>query len=363
MSNNKSRLITTVFAIIFMIAIPVSAFAELETTTTKNNTIIANFVPTGTMEIAPESAGDAAGKVFVEYKLVADTNDISLAFDNAEYIKYSINEREWHNIAPDDDATLWLDVEFENCVIHYKAKTIDGNIYTTTIDWNKELKQATWSATGEKMDLKGLIFVEHILLYGEEKIPLKKDDVKLVAVKKEGKWVNLILDNYENLWFNEAKNTGDYEYIVITNDNLIYKATLNWNKSLVSGLKVVYAKNDKDHAKSLKNSAIQCTEDLKIKSSTILVGGPLTNALTKEYMNQFPVSITNSNPGKNKGTIQMTNIKSAKNDLVAEYNIVLLAGSDRYGTQAAVEYFKTLEEVPEEPITVLYTSDGPLLDE
>ncbi|MBP2143848.1 hypothetical protein J2127_001016 [Methanococcus voltae] len=122
--------------------------------------------------------------------------------------------------------------------------------------------------------------------------------------------------------------------------------------SMISGSKIVYANLDKDYAKSLKSSVCECTEGLKIDDDTIIVGGPLANALTKEYMNQFPVSITNSNPGENKGIIQMMTIKSEGTGIVTEYNIVLLAGSDRFGTQAAVEYFKTLEEVPEEPIYV-----------
>ncbi|MBP2144196.1 hypothetical protein J2127_001366, partial [Methanococcus voltae] len=128
--------------------------------------------------------------------------------------------------------------------------------------------------------------------------------------------------------------------------------------SMISGSKIVYANLDKDYAKSLKSSVCECTEGLKIDDDTIIVGGPLANALTKEYMNQFPVSITNSNPGENKGTIQMMTIKSEGTGIVTEYNIVLLAGSDRFGTQAAVEYFKTLEEVPEEPIYVEWTSSG-----
>ncbi|MBP2171970.1 CARDB domain-containing protein [Methanococcus voltae] len=122
--------------------------------------------------------------------------------------------------------------------------------------------------------------------------------------------------------------------------------------SMISDSKIVYANLDKSYAKSLKSSICECTEDLKINDDTIIVGGPLANALTKAYMNQFPVSITNSNPGENKGIIQMMTIKSEGTGIVTEYNVVLLAGSDRFGTQAAVEYFKSLSEVPEEPIYV-----------
>ncbi|MBA2864376.1 hypothetical protein [Methanococcus maripaludis] len=43
--------------------------------------------------------------------------------------------------------------------------------------------------------------------------------------------------------------------------------------------------------------------------------------------------------------------------------IVYIAGSDRLGTQAALEYFKTLDELHEGPITVKWTENGPILVE
>ena len=38
-----------------------------------------SFVSTGNVGIAPDTAGDAAGKIYAEYKLVANEEDISLA--------------------------------------------------------------------------------------------------------------------------------------------------------------------------------------------------------------------------------------------------------------------------------------------
>ncbi|MCS3900830.1 S-layer protein, partial [Methanococcus voltae] len=122
--------------------------------------------------------------------------------------------------------------------------------------------------------------------------------------------------------------------------------------NLISSANIVYANLDKNYATELKSSVNKCTEGYTINDDTIIVGGPLANPLAKAYMNEFAVSITNSNPGENKGVIQMITVKSEGVGIISEYTVVLLAGSDRFGTQAAVEYFKTLEEVPEEPIYV-----------
>uniref|UniRef100_D7DTV2 APHP domain protein n=2 Tax=Methanococcus voltae TaxID=2188 RepID=D7DTV2_METV3 len=122
--------------------------------------------------------------------------------------------------------------------------------------------------------------------------------------------------------------------------------------NLISSANIVYANLDKNYATELKSSVNKCTEGYTINDDTIIVGGPLANPLANAYMNEFAVSITNSNPGENKGVIQMITVKSEGTGIISEYTVVLLAGSDRFGTQAAVEYFKTLEEVPEEPIYV-----------
>ncbi|ADG13545.1 S-layer family protein [Methanocaldococcus infernus ME] len=95
------------------------------------------------------------------------------------------------------------------------------------------------------------------------------------------------------------------------------------------------------------------SKNIEITKDTILIGGPVANPLTKKLMDKFPVKVTNEYPGKNKGVIEMIklNVKVSDN-IYKEVKVLLLAGSDRWGTKAAVEYFKTLDYIPEEPIFV-----------
>ena len=97
-------------------------------------------------------------------------------------------------------------------------------------------------------------------------------------------------------------------------------------------------------AKKLKNNYDKVTKELEIKEDCILVGGPVANPTTKKYIDKFSIKVTNDYPGKNKGVIQKQTING--------HTVILLAGSDRWGTKAAVEYFKTLDDIPEEPIFV-----------
>ena len=102
-------------------------------------------------------------------------------------------------------------------------------------------------------------------------------------------------------------------------------------------------------AKCLKNTTELVNKSLEITVDCILVGGPVANPLAKKYAWTFAVKITNDYPGANKGVIQK--------QIINGHTVILLAGSDRWGTKAAVEYFKTLDDIPNEPIFVQW-KDG-----
>ncbi|AXI25097.1 hypothetical protein CFE53_02575 [Methanofervidicoccus sp. A16] len=97
-------------------------------------------------------------------------------------------------------------------------------------------------------------------------------------------------------------------------------------------------------AKYLKTDIDLIDTPFEIKEDCILIGGPVANPVVKKYLNYFPVRVTNEYPGRYKGVIEVIKIDG--------HTVVLLAGSDRWGTKAAVEYFKTLEDLPDEPIFV-----------
>ncbi len=96
--------------------------------------------------------------------------------------------------------------------------------------------------------------------------------------------------------------------------------------------------------KELKEGINTINKPIEIKSDCILVGGPVANPTVKKYINYFPVKVTNNYPGAKKGVIEK--------QLINGHTVILLAGSDRWGTKAAVEYFKQLDDIPDEPIFV-----------
>jgi hypothetical protein len=134
-------------------------------------------------------------------------------------------------------------------------------------------------------------------------------------------------------------------------------------KNFVSSATVIYGNEiDENYANQLRER-VQNAEGFTISGNAVIVGGPLANGFAKEYNDQFEMPISNDYPGENKGIIQVLKVQDNSGNIVKSYTIVYIAGSDRYGTLAALEYFKTLDELPEGPIMIEWTANGPLVVE
>lgn len=95
--------------------------------------------------------------------------------------------------------------------------------------------------------------------------------------------------------------------------------------------------------------------DSSIGNVRFLIGGPVANDLTKKLMEKFSKEISNEYPGYGKGIIEVKKIGGI--------TYVLLAGSDRDGTNAAVQIFLGLEELPDTPILVDWNNGNPKIVE
>ncbi|MBA2841082.1 hypothetical protein HNP87_001631 [Methanococcus maripaludis] len=131
-------------------------------------------------------------------------------------------------------------------------------------------------------------------------------------------------------------------------------------KRAVSASNVVYGNEiDQGFALNLREN-VQNGNNYQLSGNTIIVGGPEANGFANKYDSEFGISITNEYPGENKGVIQVQDIEVKDGNFVRTYQVIYIAGSDRFGTQAALEYFKTLEDLPEGPLMVEWTENGPV---
>ena len=126
-------------------------------------------------------------------------------------------------------------------------------------------------------------------------------------------------------------------------------------KNFINNVKLIVGSpiDENLSAKSLKSSYERYNKSQEINENCILVGGPVANPVVKKYEWSFKIKITNEYPGENVGVIQK--------QLINGHTVILLAGSDRWGTKAAVEYFKLLDTIPDEPMFVQWKNGAPVV--
>ncbi|MBP2171828.1 hypothetical protein J3E05_000117 [Methanococcus voltae] len=154
--------------------------------------------------------------------------------------------------------------------------------------------------------------------------------------------VNITIDTYV-----PSSSNNNRRRTIDASDSIESKSL----RRTVSDSTVVYGSNfDKQLANSLKENTY--SDDTEIDGDTIILGGPVSNRIANQYNDRFTIPVTNDNPGTNRGIIQVISIPSGSSSIVQSYKLIYIAGSDRLGTEAALKYFETLTELPDEPITV-----------
>ncbi|ACS91035.1 hypothetical protein [Thermococcus sibiricus] len=174
---------------------------------------------------------------------------------------------------------------------------------------------------------------------------------------------------YPTLVFNSSNYDKTFSLVVMGENNELSVTPISLLTSTPISLKlgdklkvpmirsspVIYGEGrvDKDYAWTLwrkmcsDKAFTPCTES----EIVALIGGPVANSITNEYMSRFPVEVTNEYPGKGKGVIEAT--------IIDGKIYLLVAGSDRWGTKAGVEILKTLDYIPEKPIFVDWNEGNP----
>lgn len=171
-------------------------------------------------------------------------------------------------------------------------------------------------------------------------VSLSKDEISLIYRDPKS-----IEDSFHIFGYHiEVINNTPFKYLRVTYINN-YTVELEDSDIVDLGEGVFLIKNDtgififkdgKIFSKDLKeyhtpNTLLDSENVLKADCNIILVGGPEVNRLTKNISKYLKVSITNTYPGKNTGVIQ-----TIKNPYNPNYSIMVVAGSDRWGTKACV---------------------------
>jgi hypothetical protein len=221
-----------------------------------------------------------------------------------------------------------LGILYKNYTENFKKRTyfIFDVYYSIKLEKDKTFVLDDRFIVGD-IDTNGLKFVyknvddiksDKLELFNITVIPEKcYDDYVIFKVIKRD---NEVLDMKDNT----VGYVGNGIYAIKTNDtiNVYYKG-----------------KKLKNHEKIYVNSlGILDVNPLNISNDVVLIGGSKVNKFVKELEDKklLRVEITNEFPGAHRGVIQK--IKNPYSDS----NIYILAGSDRWGTKAAITAFLTM---------------------
>jgi len=218
-----------------------------------------------------------------------------------------------------------LGIVYKNCTKSGKRYYFTFDVYSTIkIEEDKDFpldnrfKVKDISGDKIKLEYKNINNLgSEINLFNYTIIPEKcyKDYVLFKIIKRESKTLNI--------------KDKDIVYL----GDSIYAIKIN------NTVRVYYkGKELKNHEKIYLNSLDTFDiNPLNINNDIILIGGPKVNKFVKELEDKglLKVNITDNYPGNNKGVIQK--IKNPYNN----NNIYILAGSDRWGTKAAILVFLT----------------------
>ena len=159
----------------------------------------------------------------------------------------------------------------------------------------------------------------------------------------------------ENVTYNIRSGNGEFGYELYFTLHEPPETTKNLDLCFVysiDNVPIICGKNSYDLvlAKNYYKSVFQ-----KDKDFFVILGGPVANDLTKKLMEKFSKEISNKYPGTGKGIIEVKEIGGV--------TYVLLAGSDRDGTNAAVQIFLELEKLPDKSIIVDWNNGDPKIIE
>ncbi|MBA2868830.1 CARDB domain-containing protein [Methanococcus maripaludis] len=311
---------------------------------------------------------------------------ISITNETLDAMKEAVSNLgniDFDSITSEDDVSDIMDEVIDNMVVVSNYGFNISNITQETVtDGTNAVSELRFTATNTsskgysiiRLPVGDLEISEIIVNTGSANVSLEKDDIDSTIgwyrIPIEGILeITLIKDPEVTIKFASAipvtttssssGSSGGSHYSSDLSDG-ITSAVI---KNAVSNSNIVYGSEiDQEYALNLRET-VQNSANYELSRDTIIVGGPEANGFANKYDSEFGISITNDYPGENRGVIQVQNIEVHVGNFIKTYQVIYIAGSDRYGTQAALEYFKTLEDLPEKPVTVEWTENGPVLVE
>lgn len=172
-----------------------------------------------------ESTGNIgihAGKIYQEYKLMADGVQIDLDEDNVSGITMQKDSESAVALTPTADTALWFNVQRDSGDYVFKVENQSGTVYQATLDWTAP-QTVTAVATGNTGEHDGYQYTEYQI--GELDL---SSFSKMYQIKPDGSVTELTANADTTLWFKTTdQQTGDHTFLIYE-DGTWYQTTVTF---------------------------------------------------------------------------------------------------------------------------------------
>lgn len=168
------------------------------------------------------STGGHDGKVYEEFVLKVDGEEISLSEDEVESITLRRDGGTPSVLVPDSDTTLWFNVQKPSGEYTLEVEDNDGNVYTATFDWT-EPEEVDAVLTGEEGEHNGNTYVEYEL----EDLDLSEFDC-MYQIKPDDSVAELNANSDSTLWFKVSNQQEGTHIFLVKIDGEWYQATVEY---------------------------------------------------------------------------------------------------------------------------------------
>ncbi len=194
--------------------------------------------------------------------------------------------------------------------------TKDGNFTVHIIDNGEHSKIIAYELNNPENLPNSFRFFDYNITY----LKTDKNDVSLFLIShtEKNKISNItgqlmLIDNIYNIYLIKK----DSNLLIYVNGEEVNNITIS-NKLKSSSVK--YNIYDDDNYNLEKSN-----------NKVYLIGGPVSNKITKKLLDKLPIKITNENPGRYSGVVE-----KIKNPYKNNSTIYIIGGSDRKGTLGAL---------------------------
>ncbi|MEN6460312.1 MAG: S-layer homology domain-containing protein [Syntrophomonas sp.] len=162
------------------------------------------------------------GKVYQEFKLMADGDKIDIDEDNVSSITMTKDDGTPVTLTPNSDDTLWFNVQKATGFYQLNVEKEDGTLYEATLDWVAP-EEVDADLTGDEEERDGDEYTE----YEIGNLDLSDADA-IYQIKSDGTADELTVESDSNLWINTDDQENDESTFLIYIDGDWYTTEINF---------------------------------------------------------------------------------------------------------------------------------------